>query len=365
VNALLISGMLAFALSADTPTARAITDIRAVGREGAGHDKAQAAAAVLVKQGPNALEPILRAFQDATPMARNWFRMTIDAIVTGDSKADRQAINEPFKSVVRDAKLDPSARAFAYDYLAISDPAFAKSLLPGFINDPSVDLRRLAIADRLAASPAADQLRVLFDATRDKDQAEQIAKLLKDQGVTVDLTAHFGYLTAWQVVGPFDSPQGRGFSESFAAESRFADDPAMTGKAGATLRWKRVQSKAPYAMVNLNQELGKHMDAVAYATAVVKSEKELPCEIRVGSKNAVVMFLNGRKLFEREAYHHGFAMDQHAAPGVLRAGENRIVLKVVQNNQKEQWAQDWAFNLRVCDFTGGKLPITPIAGDAK
>lgn len=357
--------MLLLAPTADTPTDRAISDLRAVGKEGAGHDKAQAAAAVLVKQGPNALEPILRSFNNATPMARNWFRMTIDAIVTADSNADRKAIVEPFKAVVRDTKLDPSARAFAYDYLVINDQAFAKSLLADFINDPSVDLRRLAIADRLAASPTTDQLKALFDATRDKDQAEQIAKLLKENRVTVDLTSHFGYLTAWQVVGPFDSPQGAGFAKSFAAESQFVDEPAMTGKGGASLKWKSVQSAAPYAMVNLNQELGKHMDAVAYATAVVKSEKECPCEIRVGSKNAVVIVLNGQKLFEREAYHHGFAMDQHAAPGLLKAGENRIVLKIVQNNQKEQWAQDWAFNLRVCDFTGGKLPITPISGGSK
>ena len=38
---------------------------------------------------------------------------------------------------------------------------------------------------------------------------------------------------------------------------------------------------------------------------------------------------------------------------MLKKGENVIVLKVCQNNQKEEWAQDWQFQVRVCDDTGG------------
>ena len=33
------------------------------------------------------------------------------------------------------------------------------------------------------------------------------------------------------------------------------------------------------------------------------------------------------------------------------------MLKVSQNDQKEPWAQVWQFKLRLCDATGGALPV--------
>ena len=39
---------------------------------------------------------------------------------------------------------------------------------------------------------------------------------------------------------------------------------------------------------------------------------------------------------------------------------NQLLVKVLQNDQKDSWAQAWAFALRVCDATGGKLPLTQV-----
>jgi hypothetical protein len=47
----------------------------------------------------------------------------------------------------------------------------------------------------------------------------------------------------------------------------------------------------------------------------------------------------------------GFAIDQYVA-GRTRGGENRILVKVCENEQTESWAQDWNFQLRVCDTIG-------------
>ena len=45
-------------------------------------------------------------------------------------------------------------------------------------------------------------------------------------------------------------------------------------------------------------------------------------------------------------------MDQYVSTGVLKPGRNVILLKVCQNEQDQSWAQDWKFQLRVCDATG-------------
>ena len=51
-------------------------------------------------------------------------------------------------------------------------------------------------------------------------------------------------------------------------------------------------------------------------------------------------------------------MDQYVGAGELQAGRNLILLKLCQNEQTEEWAQDWKFQLRVCDATGKAVLAT-------
>ena len=51
-------------------------------------------------------------------------------------------------------------------------------------------------------------------------------------------------------------------------------------------------------------------------------------------------------------------MDQHVGRGRLRAGDNTVLVKVCQNDQDQAWAQEWPFQCRLCDATGGALPLT-------
>lgn len=41
---------------------------------------------------------------------------------------------------------------------------------------------------------------------------------------------------------------------------------------------------------------------------------------------------------------------------MLKAGDNPVVIKVCQNDEKPEYAQVWQFQARVCDATGGPLP---------
>lgn len=53
-----------------------------------------------------------------------------------------------------------------------------------------------------------------------------------------------------------------------------------------------------------------------------------------------------------EVYHSGSSLDQYVASGKLKRGRNVILLKICQNEQTENWAQDWEFQLRICDAVG-------------
>jgi len=112
--------------------------------------------------------------------------------------------------------------------------------------------------------------------------------------------------------------------------------------------------------VDINKAIEPIKGVTAFGFAAVASPQERPVEIRVGSNNAVRIWLNGKEIYFREEYHHGMEMDQHVGKGTLKAGRNEILIKVCQNEQTEDWAKLWSFQLRVCDALGAAVPVTVV-----
>jgi hypothetical protein len=72
----------------------------------------------------------------------------------------------------------------------------------------------------------------------------------------------------------------------------------------------------------------------------------------MGTSNASKVWLNGELVGATHVYHANEVIDQYIAKGQLRRGKNSLLLKICQNEQTEAWAQDWAFQFRVCDAIG-------------
>ena len=361
---------LAAPAAADEDTDRAVAALKAVGREGKGNDTAGPAWKTLVSRGGEALFPALTAVDDANPIAANWLRSAAGAIAETETKAGRKLPAEKLEAFAKDAKFAGSARRLAYELLVEQDPAAKDRLLPGFVNDPNADLRRdaitaeLARAEKKTGAELKTDLKRLFDAARDTDQVEDLAKRLEAEKVPVSVSEHLAFVTRWQVIGPFDSAEGKAITTSHPPEAKVVLTEKYKGKGGAEVAWKpavAVIEKDPmsgqksYGMVNLNKALGKHKDAAAYAYAVIRVDRDTPAEVRVTSPNAVQIFVGGKKVFEREEYHHGAPPDALVGRCVLKAGDNPVLVKVCQNDEKPDYAQVWQFQARVCDPTGGPL----------
>ncbi len=348
---------------ADDETTKALDAIRAVSREGKGNDNAGPAWKTVVSKGLPALFPTLEAIDDANPTSANWLRTAVDAIAESEKVAGRKLPADKLEAFATNAKFAPSARRIAYELLLAQDPEAKTRLLPSFLNDKSSELRRDAIAhqldtlEKLAPPSIKADLEKLFACTRDKEQVDLLAKKLKEHGVKPEVTEHFGFITRAALIGPFDAPESKGFTTPYPADSAKDTSATFKGKDNAELKWTAADTTDKYGTFDLNKLLGKHKNAVAYALAVIVAEKEMPCEIRVSSITSVKIFLNQKELFGRDEYHHGVTFDGNVAKGTLKKGENVIVLKVCQNNQKEEWAQDWLFQMRLCDDTGGALPL--------
>jgi hypothetical protein len=343
--------------------AKALATLKGVTKEGAANDAAAPAWKTVVDAGAPALLPTLRAIDDANPVAANWLLSAAGAIAEKHRRA-KGTFSPELDTVALDAKYAPSARRFAYELAVLQTPALANTLLPKLLDSPEPNLRREAIAYALKLVPLTASgsgeaekaaLRRLFRYTREKEQAEEIAKQLDAYQASVSVTEHFAFLTHFRVVGPFHSEKGKALTLTYPPETA-PTAAEYEGKDGK-VTWVAQATTNKYGQLDLNDKVGRLKNACAYARATVHADKATPAEIRVGSPNAVAIYLNGKKLFGREEYHHGDQLDYHVGKGVLTAGENTVVVKVCQNNQTDSWAQRWQFQARVCDATGG-----PIAG---
>ena len=377
---LLAAGSLAaflFALllpadAAEPEAHKALARIRAVGPEGAGNAEASDAWKQVVGGGVDMLIPALAALDGAGPAAANWLRTAVDAIAGRERAARRPLPAAKLEAFVRDTKHSPLGRRLAYELLVEADPKAPARLLPQMIDDPSVELRRDAIAVAIdKATPlvksdpkaAAGAFRKLFDASRDPDQIESTRKTLKTLGVEADVAGHYGFVTRWMLAGPFEGAGGTGFDKAFPPETKVDLAAKYAGKAGKEIAWQKHETKDAHGVVDLNKALGKHKHAVAYAFAAFESDAQRPVEVRLGSTNGVKVFLNGKQIYGLEEYHHGQRIDQYVGRGTLKKGRNELLLKVVQNDQSEDWAQGWSFQVRLCDATGGAVPIKMLTGE--
>ena len=358
---------VAIALAIVTPIAVRSADptpvetlLKALGKEGSGNREAALAWRTVVDAGTPSLIPLLTALDTATPVSANWIRTAIDALVEKSKTLPLAEVEE----FLFETKHSPLSRRLAFEILTTADPKIKESLLDGMIDDPSVEIRREAIAQAIekaktinAKPTALKEFTKLFVAARDLDQVLELEKQVKTFGGETNMVEHFNFITEWQVLGPFDNVGGAGFAKTFDPEKKVDLTAPYTSKEDKPIKWKSITTTDKFAVVDLNKEVGKFKGATAYAYAVIEVEKEQPIEVRLGCITALQVFLNGERIFSKEEYHHGEKMDQYVGKGKLKAGRNELLIKVCQNEQTESWAQTWTFQARICDATGGKIPM--------
>jgi hypothetical protein len=334
--------------------------IQKVQAEGQGNDAAQAAWRQLAQQSAEQIPQILAAFEGANPLATNWLAAAVESIAEREFRKGALSAGalEPF---VTDRSNPPRARRLAYEWLVRVDPKAPDRLLDGMADDPSLELRRDAVqriierANRQYDGQAKDQSLRLYEramqSARDQEQIKFLVKRLGEMGRTVDLPRHFGFLLRWQLIGPFDNTNTSGYDVAYPPESRIDLAAEIPGKSGA-VRWLSHATQDSYGLVDLTKALGTYKGAICYAYTEFDSDREQAVELRLGCVTAWKLWLNGELLFARDEYHRGMMVDQYRTPAKLVGGRNRILLKVCQNEQTEDWAQRWQFQLRVCDSNG-------------
>src|SRR5262245_45500558 len=141
-----VAGLLFAGPSRAGDTDRLLSKIKAVGREGAGNVEASKAWRQLVQLGPGVLIDVLTGMDDADATAANWIRSAADAIAERELNAGRALPAKELEAFVLDTKRNGRARRQAFEWLTRVDKSAPDRLIPGMLDDPSVELRRDAIA---------------------------------------------------------------------------------------------------------------------------------------------------------------------------------------------------------------------------
>jgi hypothetical protein len=358
--------------SADVPAAQR-TDIDcllAVDAQGQGQAEALQAVGRLSKAGPDLLPELLTSCNNANKLAANWLRGVFETIAARAVKSQQPLPAKQFEEFVINRDNDPFARRLAYEWLLKVDATAADRLIPDMLQDPSAEFRRDAVArvlsraqelaqDKAKSEQATQAFREALQGAVDDDQVQAIVTGLKEFGQEVDLQQHFGFLTKWQLIGPFDNTETKGFDVAYAPETELNFERSYPGKMGE-VRWTEHITSDPYGVMDLAKELAPHKGAITYATTEFVSSEGQTVEVRLGTPNAWKLWVNGELKFARDEYHRGEQLDQYRVPVALKPGKNVLLLKICQNEQKEEWAQKWQYQLRICDRAGAAvLPAAP------
>lgn len=347
--------------------ADAVKTLQSAQPGGKGSAQSRDAAKVLSAAGEKAMLPALKGFHSASPLAINWLRNAFEEMVGDQRKAGKKLPAAALEAFIADLTQSPIARRLAYETLKAQQPELEAKLIPGMLLDPSPEFRRDAVAllidSASKATEAKDSTPLLQKALSGavhEDQVNTIAEALRKNGETVNIQKHFGFLSQWSIVGPFDNKEEKGFATAYTPETdmdagKNIDPAAEYNGQLEKVQWKPLATEDDYGVVDIAKQIENFKGSLMYATAQWNSAADQQVEVRLGTPNAWKLWVNGKLVFEREEYHRSSQMDQYKVPVTLKAGQNTLMIKVCQNEQTQEWAQRYQFQLRICDSTGSAV----------
>lgn len=361
-----VPGALALALSlglfatnvsfAETPEKALETLQKIQPNDDAAVAKASQAAKELSQKSDLHTLHVLEAMRGASSVGKNWLLG-----IANSSQKKNPASKQELEGFLKDTKQDPEARYTVFRWLTDGDESSRNQWLETMLDDPSPEIRYEAIAKALEPKElSVEQLKTLLDVARQPEQIVDLIARLDKQGVKVNQSQHFGFLSSWKLLGPFDNTGSKSFNVAYPIESDWVNGKiaeTYQGRAG-DVKWISESSEDPDGLIDLAKIYNNEKGCVVYGVTEVEVQENVRCEIRIGCINAQKLWVNGELVIANEVYHTGMQVDQYIAPIELKAGKNRILIKVCQNEQKEAWAQRYIFQARICDSTGKAIPYT-------
>ncbi len=158
----------------------------------------------------------------------------------------------------------------------------------------------------------------------------------------------FGTQKSWLLIGPFDNEKNRGFGTVFPPEKGLHLNKFYRGKE-RPIHWFAYADWTPRGSVDFTQIFHPKDNVCAYAAGVVQSPRKQNVQIRLGTNDACVLWVNGRRIFTNPQPGRAI-LDKNIVTVTLRKGANSILLKICQGGA------GWGFYFRMTDAQGNPVP---------
>ncbi len=168
-----------------------------------------------------------------------------------------------------------------------------------------------------------------YPALRDRLQilSLNLASRRGDVASVAQKTQELGYLTEWQIVGPFDNERGSAFAQAFALETSLDLKATYEGKK-RPVSWRPLPvPHLPAGTIAFDSMLRPNQQVAAFAATSIRSETAREAVLYLGSGGSYKVFLNGQLIAGRDI-RRAYAADQDAVPMRLAAGANLLLIKL-------------------------------------
>lgn len=172
---------------------------------------------------------------------------------------------------------------------------------------------------------------------------------------TVELADSLGFITDWKVIGPFKNERNTEFYTEFPPEQEIDFSAEYEGKE-RKVAWRTVPRKNVTGTVPIHALYEPDSGVVAYALAYVKVDEDTDAAVRFSSDDGLRLWVNDA-LLESLEIHRNVAFEQNVVGAKLKAGWNKILLKVAQRENS------WEYRLRFTKPDGTPLKVKIAATD--
>ena len=164
-------------------------------------------------------------------------------------------------------------------------------------------------------------------------------------GLTITKYAdQLGLIRSWKLLGPLENDS----NISIFSNGKVDFNKKYIGLSGRKISWIQYSNKDNNGEINLKNIFPAYDMASAYAAVTVTSENERNVQLRVGSNDAVAVWLNGKKIWENSE-GRTVALDDDIVDAVLPGGESQLILKITN------FGANWGFCFRITDKEGKKV----------
>ncbi|NOY79361.1 MAG: hypothetical protein GXO76_16025, partial [Calditrichaeota bacterium] len=146
----------------------------------------------------------------------------------------------------------------------------------------------------------------------------------------------------WLLIGPFDNTDNRGFRTVFPPERELNLTQFYRGKT-QPIHWFAYADWTSRGSVDLTRIFRPKNNVCAYAFSEIISPVRQKVQMRLGTNDACVLWVNGKKIFTQPKPGRAI-LDKDIVP--VQKGANRILLKVCQGGA------GWGFYFRITDAQG-------------